>query len=99
MTRQIRETDVEIRSPEGLHMRPAMQLVDLANSFESEITVSNQEDTVDAKSIMQMTMLAATYGTRLRIKAVGSDAPQAIEALSDLFDRFAAPSAEGGQEG
>lgn len=99
MTRQIRETDVEIRNPEGLHMRPAMQLVDLANSFESEITVSNQEDTVDAKSIMQMTMLAATFGTRLRVKAVGADAPQAIEAISDLFDRFASPAAGGGQEG
>jgi len=99
VTRQIRETDVEIRNPEGLHMRPAMQLVDLANSFESEITVSSQDDTVDAKSIMQMTMLAATFGTKLRIRAVGSDAHQAIEALSDLFDKFAAPPPEGSQEG
>jgi phosphotransferase system HPr (HPr) family protein len=99
VTRQIHETDVEIRNPEGLHMRPAMQLVDLANSFESEITVSNQEDTVDAKSIMQMTMLAATFGTKLRIKAVGTDAHQAIEALGDLFEKFAAQSEQGGPEG
>lgn len=89
MTKPIHETVVEVRNPEGLHMRPAMQFVDLANSFESEITVSNQQDTVDAKSIMQMTMLAATFGTRLKIKAVGSDARQAIEALSDLFNKFA----------
>jgi phosphocarrier protein len=79
-------------------MRPAMQFVDLANSFESDITVSNQQDTVDAKSIMQMTMLAATCGTRLRIKAVGQDAREAIDALRELFDKFAAP-AMGEKEG
>ena len=93
MTKPPHETEVEIRNPEGLHMRPAMQFVDLANSFESEITVSNQQDTVDAKSIMQMTMLAATCGTRLKIKAVGSDARQAIDALSDLFERLAGDAA------
>lgn len=92
MTRPIHETEVEVRNPEGLHMRPAMQFVDLANSFESDITVSNRQDTVDAKSIMQMTMLAATFGTRLRIRAIGSDAHQAVEALRDLFDKFAPES-------
>lgn len=89
MSKPIHETEVEVRNPEGLHMRPAMQFVDLANSFESEITVSNQQDTVDAKSIMQMTMLAATCGTRLKIRAVGADAQQAVETLRDLFNRFA----------
>ena len=68
-------------------MRPAMQFVDLANGFDSEITVSNQNTTVDAKSIMQMTMLAATCGTRLKIQARGSDAGKAVEALQGLVDR------------
>jgi phosphocarrier protein HPr len=68
------ETEVEIRNPEGLHMRPAMQFVDVANGFDSDITVSNQGTTVDAKSIMQMTMLAATCGTKLKIQARGTDA-------------------------
>ncbi len=101
MSKPIHETEVEIRNPEGLHMRPAMQFVDLANSFDSDITVSNRDDTVDAKSIMQMTMLAATYGTRLRIRAVGSDAREAIEALHELFDKFATESqpAVGDKEG
>jgi phosphocarrier protein HPr len=81
------ETEVEIRNPEGLHMRPAMQFVDVANGFDSDISVSNQETTVDAKSIMQMTMLAATCGTKLKIQARGTDARQAIEALQSLVDR------------
>lgn len=87
MSESIYETEVEIRNPEGLHMRPAMQFVDIANGFDSEITVSNQNTTVDAKSIMQMTMLAATCGTRLKIQARGADASKAVEALQELVDR------------
>jgi phosphotransferase system HPr (HPr) family protein len=81
------EVEVEICNPEGLHMRPAMQFVDLANSFDSDISVSHQDVSVDAKSIMQMTMLAATCGTRLKIQANGSDADRAIQALQDLVER------------
>jgi phosphotransferase system HPr (HPr) family protein len=84
VSRPTYEIEVEIRNPEGLHMRPAMQFVDLANSFDSDISVSHQDITVDAKSIMQMTMLAATCGSRLRIQAAGTDAGRAIEALQKL---------------
>jgi len=68
-------------------MRPAMQFVDVANLFDSDITVSNDQNAVDGKSIMQMTMLAATCGTKLKIKAEGADAQQAIEALRDLVEQ------------
>ncbi len=84
MSEQTYEIEIEIRNPEGLHMRPAMQFVDLANSFESAISVGHQDVSADAKSIMQMTMLAATCGTRLKITAIGSDAARAVEALQDL---------------
>ena len=67
-------------------MRPAMQFVDLASQFKSEITVSNEQTSVDGKSIMQMSMLAATIGTKLKIKAEGPDAKAAIEALRDLVE-------------
>lgn len=87
MSQPSHEIEVEICNPEGLHMRPAMQFVDLANSFESDISVSNQDVSVDAKSIMQMTMLAATCGTRLRIRAQGSDAAVAIQSLQGLVKR------------
>ena len=86
VSEQTYEIEIEICNPEGLHMRPAMQFVDLANSFESNISVGHQDVGADAKSIMQMTMLAATCGTRLRITAVGSDADLAIEALRNLVD-------------
>jgi phosphocarrier protein len=80
------EMDVEIKNADGLHMRPAMQFVDIANQFECDITVSNNENSVDGKSIMQMSMLAATCGTKLKIKAEGADAQQAIDALQKLVE-------------
>ena len=80
------ETAVEIRNADGLHMRPAMQFVDVASKFECEIMVSNDETTVEAKSIMQMSMLAATVGTKLKIKAQGADAAEAIKALHELVE-------------
>ena len=86
MEKVVREATVEIRNAEGLHMRPAMQFVDVANRFNCDITVSNSENMVDGKSIMQMSMLAATCGTRLQIKAEGHDAEKAIDALRELVE-------------
>ena len=73
----------------GLHARPAMQFVDLANGFSAEITVfKGGEDPgeADGKSVMQMIILAAVEGTPLRIDADGEDAQQAVDALADLFN-------------
>jgi len=84
LERVICEMEVQIKNAEGLHMRPAMQFVDVANRFECDITVSKDENSVDGKSIMQMSMLAATCGTRLKIKAEGADAKRAIDALREL---------------
>lgn len=80
------EAQVEIRNADGLHMRPAMQFVDTASQFDCEITVSNNENDVDGKSIMQMSMLAATLGSKLKIKAAGPNAKEAIEALQKLVE-------------
>jgi len=86
LAKKVHETSVQIKNPQGLHMRPAMQFVDLANRFAAEVRVSNGQTTVDGKSIMQMSMLAATCGTRLSIQTTGADAEQAIEALRDLVE-------------
>jgi phosphocarrier protein len=73
----------------GLHARPAMAFVDVANTFQSGIKVWKQDQCVDGKSIMQMMMLAATAGTPLKIVAEGDDAAQALDALEKLInDKF-----------
>jgi len=83
---EVVEAELEVRNVDGLHMRPAMQFVDIANRFESQITVSNDQTSIDGKSIMQISMLAATCGAKLRIKAEGPDAHQAVEALRELVE-------------
>jgi phosphocarrier protein HPr len=95
------EIGVEIKNADGLHMRPAMQFVDVANRFKCDITVSNNENSVDGKSIMQMSMLAATCGTKLKIKAEGADAQQAINALQELVEKqhFDEPTPEERKKG
>ena len=80
------EAEVEIKNADGLHMRPAMQFVDVANQYDCDVTVSNDKNSVDGKSIMQMSMLAATCGTRLKIKAEGSDAEKVINVLRELVE-------------
>ena len=83
---ELYETELEIRNSDGLHMRPAMRFVDIANGFDSDISVSNGETTVNGKSIMEISMLAATRGTRLKVSASGSDARAAVEALRELVE-------------
>ena len=80
------EAELEIKNAEGLHMRPAMKFVEIANRFDSEINVSNGETDVDGKSIMNISMLAATCGTKLKIRAKGPDAQEAINALRELVE-------------
>ena len=80
------QTEMKIKNAEGLHMRPAMQFVDVASGFKSRITVIKNSLEVDGKSIMQVSMLAATYGTKLLVKAVGPDAQKAIDALRELVE-------------
>ncbi|MFN7441425.1 MAG: HPr family phosphocarrier protein [Phycisphaerales bacterium] len=68
----------------GLHARPAMEFVDMANAHQSAITVKREEQSVDGKSIRMMMLLAATQGTELEIIAEGDDAEKAVEALRAL---------------
>ena len=80
------EASLEIKNKDGLHMRPAMQFVDIASRFDGDVSVSNGETEVDGKSIMQMSMLAATRGTILKVRAEGPDADKVIEALQELVE-------------
>jgi phosphotransferase system HPr (HPr) family protein len=90
------EIEVQIKNAAGLHMRPAMQFVDISNQYQSTITVSNGEASVDGKSIMQISTLMATCGTRLKIRAEGEDAAKAAEALRELVEvkKFGEPTPE-----
>ncbi len=77
---------IKISNKLGLHARPAMQFVDLANPFRSNIRVWKGDQCVDGKSIMHMMMLAAGEGTGLKLEAEGDDAAGALDALERLVN-------------
>jgi phosphocarrier protein len=81
--------EVNVSNKLGLHARPAMQFVDLANQFSSNITVykgGEEPAEADGKSVMQMIILAAVEGTPMRIVAEGEDAETAAQKLAELFE-------------
>ena len=77
---------VRVSNRNGLHARPAMQVVDLASKYNSQIRVCKDRYCVNAKSIMELLLLAAAEGTTLTIQAEGPDAHQAVEALTKLVE-------------
>ena len=78
------EREATIVNQEGLHARPAAQIVRLANSFAAEIELAKDGLAGNGKSIMGVMMLAAEFGSSIVIRADGPDAEQAVQALADL---------------
>lgn len=78
----------EVRIPNelGLHARPAAAFVKLSSRYECEIYIAKGDLEVNGKSIMGVMMLAAECGSTVRIRAEGSDAAEAVEALAALVE-------------
>jgi phosphocarrier protein len=81
--------DLPIVNQRGLHARASAKFVQLASSFEAEVTVEKDGIAVGGTSIMGLMMLAASPGCHIRISAVGPDAAHVMDALEALIaDRF-----------
>jgi phosphocarrier protein HPr len=75
---------VAIVNERGLHARASAKFVKLASGFDAQVTVSREGQSVDARSIMGLMMLAAGIGSTVDITAEGPQASQALEALTAL---------------
>lgn len=75
---------VEIVNKRGLHARASAKFVKMAAGFDAEVRVSKDGQTVDARSIMGLMMLAAGPGCCIDIEADGAEAEAAVEALHQL---------------
>jgi len=74
-----------VKNKQGLHARPAALFVQIANKYDSRITVSRGEEEVNGKSIMGILMLGAEKGSSIFIEADGTDAQTAIEELTKII--------------
>ena len=79
------ERTVQILNKNGLHARPAAEIVKLAAKYRSEITISRDGTEVNGKSIMGVMMLAAECGASIVLRANGDDAEQALDAIAALI--------------
>ncbi len=75
---------VEIVNKRGLHARASAKFVKAAAAFDAEVRVSKDGQTVDARSIMGLMMLAAGPGSSIDIEAHGAEAEAAVTALEAL---------------
>ena len=82
MTEQV----VTITNRAGIHARPAAVLVQAAKDYKSNIYLEKGKDRINAKSIMGILTLAATYGTELKIIAEGEDEKEAVQTIVHLFE-------------
>ena len=70
---------------EGLHLRHAAKLVQLAKFFQSSISLKCGSKIADLRSIMSIISLCATMGTALDVEVKGDDEIEATQAVERAF--------------
>ena len=79
------QRDVEVVNDNGIHARPAAEIVKCAGKYRANITLARDGMEVNGKSIMGVMLLAAECGATVTIKADGDDAADALAALAELI--------------
>ena len=82
------EKEFIIANEQGLHARPATTLVNLANTFKSDITVTYNGVTVDLKSIMGVLSLGVKRGSIVLIRIIGEDELEAMNQITKKISDF-----------
>lgn len=78
---------VRVKNDLGLHTRPATAIVQALRSSKSEVFFTHRKETVNAKSILSILMLAAQKNAHVTITACGEDAVETLEGLVTLFEQ------------
>ena len=69
----------------GIHARPAAQIVKAASLFDCSMTLTVDEDSVNAKSIMGVMTLAACKGSIIEVTADGEDENEALQSIIEII--------------
>ena len=87
MTWEIKQCAVSVRNPEGLHMRPALKIVQAANGFQCQIELERAGQIADCRSMLSLLTLGAPQDCELLLRAQGPDADEAIRVISLMFSQ------------
>ncbi|HEY2810226.1 MAG TPA: HPr family phosphocarrier protein [Rhabdochlamydiaceae bacterium] len=77
---------VRVKNPLGLHARPATAIVKLLQTSKSHVTFTYKKETINARSIMSVLMLAATKNALITIIVEGEDAKETMSKLVEVFE-------------
>lgn len=80
------ERRVTVCNARGLHARAAAKFVEMVQGYDATVHVTRDGETVNADSIMELLMLAASKGSEIEIRSDGSQAEEAIDALTELVE-------------
>lgn len=80
------EVKIVVDHKVGLHARPAAIFVKAANKYASDIQVTKDDRTINAKSILSVLTLGVNQGTEITIHAEGEDADAALKELVALVE-------------
>ena len=75
---------VTVSNPQGIHLRPAYLIAELAGKYQSDVNLETASEKADGKSVLEIIGLAATSGTELDVLADGPDANDAVDAIIQL---------------
>ena len=79
--------DFHIIAETGIHARPATLLVQAASKFNSDITLTYNDKSVNLKSIMGVMSLGVGQNADVTIKAEGADEEEAIAAIAETMSK------------
>ncbi|MDE3055542.1 MAG: HPr family phosphocarrier protein [Verrucomicrobiota bacterium] len=77
---------VKVKNALGLHTRPAAAIVKLLQPQKSSVSFTYRNETVNARSIMSILMLAARKNTQLIVTVDGEDAEVTMKRLLAAFE-------------
>jgi phosphocarrier protein HPr len=77
---------VTVPFKEGLHARPATELVKVCQMIKSDVTLIKEDVHVNPKSILGIMSLGASFGTPLTVTVEGADEVEAVAKLAKYFE-------------
>ena len=81
--------EINVTNKLGVHARPAGMIVDITGKARGGVTLGYEGNKVNAKSILNVMMLAITPGSVVKFTADGEDEEQVLAQLEQLFrDNF-----------
>jgi phosphotransferase system HPr (HPr) family protein len=77
----------------GLHLWPAAMIAEALLPIRSDVTAETIEECADGKSAVELCLLRAAVGTKVKFTATGADAAHALNSIEHLFEtQFEAPA-------